>query len=283
MFLLAGAPVQSVRKALENINIKLMSIEPSVVAGLNKDYKFNFRMSDFEDRYTDAPAEKNKEISALGSYSFLIASMDISNSDKGELIKALHNAKGDIKRDINFIGNGEEQFQLNEFDFLKSVDAANTKTFYSRAKDILLFLISVFATTALIGTFLVWVVSSLKQVDYFRRIYHTVHTVNEHSPSKESNDRSSLQGDIKKLDKGLNELFVIVKNLDNDYLTGGITETHYAFLTHELDRAQNILLEDLGRRLRVLVEGDDNITNNKLKRYYLSGFIDSEQYCDLKI
>jgi len=40
-----------------------MSIEPSVVSGLNKDYKFNFRMSDFEDRYTDAPAEKNKEIS----------------------------------------------------------------------------------------------------------------------------------------------------------------------------------------------------------------------------
>jgi TRAP-type uncharacterized transport system substrate-binding protein len=282
VFLFAGAPLLNVRKALDDERIKLMSIEPSVVAGLNKDYGLNFRMSNFEGKYTDdknSSGKKNENISTLGSYAFLITSKSISNSEKWQLIKALHNAKENIKKDIEFLENGKEYFQLDEFDFLKSVNSENTKTFYSRTKDVLLFLISVSATTVLIVTFLVWILSGIKQNHYFKAIYNAL---KKHDYPANKYTHNQLKEETENIYNCLNNLLKNLRSLHNDYTTGGITDTHYEFLIDNFDIAFNKLKEDLNRRLTMLFEEGKSISNDKLLKCYLSGFITSEQYCNLK-
>lgn len=290
VFLIAGAPVNSVREALQDENIRLMSIEPSVVASLNKDYDLNFRMSDFKKKYTDVDGDKNKDISTLGSYAFLIASKDVKSSDIMELIGALHDIKGDIKRKILFPDNANEQFQLDEFDFFKSFKAENSRTFYSIVKDILLFIVSVTATTALVVTFLVWTISGIKQNYYFQQIYISV---DNHIPRPLGLDdnkghfpvpitKANLTEEVTGLIRGIDRLMIITKNLHRDYQTGGITDTHYIFLISNLTLAKEELILGLYRRLKMFFERGNQLPYNELQNYYAAGFIDNEQYIDLK-
>ncbi len=261
-----------------------MSLEPSVVAALNKDYDLNYRMSDFKDKYKDVKSfKKSEHISTLGSYAFLIASNYVSDSDKWELIQALDEVKEQIKVIAEFPTDAKnestEQFQLDEFKFKESVSAENEKTFFAMIRSVILFVISVSTTTALIWSFFVWVISVTKHTYYFRRIYQIVDR-NIH-PIKD-NACNYLYNDIDNLDEDLSKLMEITKRLHKDYQTGGITETHYAFIVRNLDTAKKKLEDDLYRRLKMLFEDGNSISSDLLEKFFLSGFINSEQYFAMK-
>lgn len=291
VFLLSGAPVKSVRDTLKykknGADIRLMSIEPSVVADLNKDYGLNLRMSDFKRKYIDTLQSKN--ISTLGSYAFLIASKDVSSSDIMEFVGALHNIKSGIKKSIGLIGGEEEEFQLDEFNFFESFKSDNSKSFYTTARNFILFLVSVTATTALAVTFLVWVVSGIKQNYYFQKIYLVVDGYmppplglddnNSHFPVPVV--KNNLTEEVSKLVRGLNILMELTKKLHKDYQTGGVTDTHYVFLVKNIALAKNDFRVDLYRRLKVFLERENKIESEDIVKYFLAGFLDSDQHEDL--
>lgn len=267
VFFFAGAPLEKVKEALLKENIKLMSIEPSTVAGLNKEFELNFKISDFKDKYT-ADFSGHESISTLGSYAFLIASKDISYSDTMTLITALENKKTAMEHKFIPSGN-DDTFQLNEFDFYKSVELANTNKYLSLVQKILLFVVPVFVATIAIARFLVWVVSWFKQNKYFKRMYDTV-------------DNNNLNRDIKSLDKSLFEFLEISKNLNKDYQTGGITEDHYTFISDNLDKKINKIGGELYRKLKISIEDGEKVSLDDIKSYFLFGFINNDQYSDLK-
>jgi TRAP-type uncharacterized transport system substrate-binding protein len=286
VFLIAGSPIKSVRNALKNEHIYLMSIESSVVANLNKDYGLNFRISDFKRKYTDISGEKNKNISTLGSYAFLIASKDVSDTNIMELISALHDIKGNIKNEISFPENGKEQFQLDEFNFYESFELKNTNAFFITLKNILLFIVTFITTMAMVLASLVWIISEFKQTAYFKKIYQLV---DDYMPKSQKIDdhnsyfplpriKSNLIEEIANLIRGLNGLMGISIDLHNDYQEGGITDKHYIFLTDNLKVAKEKLQSNLYRRLKIFLQRGNFITKNELKNYFISEFINNEQY-----
>jgi TRAP-type uncharacterized transport system substrate-binding protein len=272
MFFFAGAPLEKVGEILQNSNIKLMSIEPSVVAGLNKEFELNFKVTDFKDKYTKFP-NKHKNISTLGSYAFLIASKDISNSDSMKLIKALEDSKLGIKGKLINPDreNEKDKFQLEEFKFYNAVKSKNTNKSWSLFQEILIFFVSVFAATAIVANFLVGILSKHKQNIYFQRICCTVDRYdNLHG------------GDVHTLNESLIELIEISKDFQKDYQTGGVTDEHYSFISSNLDQKINKLGNELYRKLKVSIESGNKTHLDMLKNYFSSGFINSEQYNDLK-
>lgn len=264
VFFFAGAPLEKVKEALSKENIRLMSIEPSVVAGLNKEFDLNFKISDFKDKYT-ADFSDHKSISTLGSYAFLIASKDISHSDTMKLITALEDRKEAMKS----ISSDDDTFQLNEFNFYNSVELANTNKYLSLVQKILIFVVPVFIMTVAIVRFLVWLVSWFKHNKYFKRMYDAV-------------DSNELDRDINSLDKSLFEFLEISKNLSKDYQTGGISEGHYTFISNNLDNKINKLGGELYRKLKISIEDGEKISLDDIKSYFSFGFINNDQYCDLK-
>jgi len=297
VFLITGSPVESVRKALEYngkdkdgniVDIRLMSIEPSMVSVLNRDYNLNLRMSDFKRKYTNTL--KNKNISTLGFYTFLVSSKDVSSSDVMELVGALHNIKGNVKNIINLPDDNSELFQLDEFDFFESFKSDNSKSTYTSIKKFILFLVSVVATTALVVTFLVWVISGIKQNFYFQKIYFVVDACMPPSLGVEYNNthfpvpvvKINSTEEVSNLVKGLNLLMEITQTLHKDYQKGGITDTHFSFLIQNTCSAKCDFREKLYRHLKIYLERGNKLSDDDIVRYFSAGFIDNAQYSNLR-
>lgn len=281
-FSIAGAPLKEVESLLAANKFGLMSIDPSIIASLNEIYGINLRMADFKNKYTGT-----SNISTIGTYAFLIASVNIPNLDILELLKVLHDSKEEIKNKLGL--KSVESFQLDEFDFLDIFKAEHERTLMKKISDILIFLFSIVVATALVCTILLWIVSVLKQNTYFRKISVILKkTIPENTEFEEGRNypipKTPLDQkvNIAKIINGMKRLYIMTNVINEDYYTGGITDSHHIFLSDNVYtikmRLQNIFAQSINDDF----EKGNTIPLEELRAFYTAGYLSMDDFVKLK-
>ncbi|WP_075590684.1 TAXI family TRAP transporter solute-binding subunit [Labilibacter marinus] len=160
-FFTAGAPLNSITRALKDPNIKLMSISPIFINDVIKSSNLDIVQCDFNGLYED----QGKNISTYGSYATLIASKDVDNSTALEVLKILDEHKSSIPE-----AQLAKNFQLDEIPFYENYRIAHTEEKMSKLKNLLLFISSVAVSTFLVYFFIFNLISSYYKSTLTKRL-----------------------------------------------------------------------------------------------------------------
>jgi len=301
MFTAVGAPIHIIDSLLSTEKFGLMGIGATMVHVLYEKYGVNVRSADFVDTYENLPPT-----STIGSYAFLIASEDASNSDILHVLQILNSAKRSIK-----ILSGQENlrnFQLDEFDFLESFYAEHNKNFWQKLGDLFVLIVSIIISTAVALTILLWFISSHKQNMHFRKISKVAINaipdniilgcmVKEDRDNIESGQikkhkresrfpiplqTKNMKKVIVKIVEGISRLYSIRRNINEDYLNGEITDSHHLYLLDHESRINLKLRNILAQKLRAYFRKNKPIPIEDLQAYYTAGYLVKEDYFALR-
>lgn len=279
LFTIAGAPLKSVKEVLKDGRFGLVSILPSFVTNVNSAFNLNLRMADFNGIY-----KTEHDVATLGSYAYLIASKDVSETDILELLTTLDSNKDVIRNQFDIrLGS---HFQLDEFDFLNLYKSKHQDTFMKDIKNIILFLVTFSFYSAVTILFLLWIVSSRKQAKYFKKIVNIIsdnipvnYTLNESESSLFQPIIYQNQINIiNKIIEGISHLIKLNIEINQDYQTGGITDKHQNHLLHHIEDNIGKLRKNLAQRLNELLEQGGEIKEIELRAYYTAGYLLTEDY-----
>jgi len=95
LFYLNADPIDNVQKVLRDGKYKLMSIDPSFVVLLNKEFGLGLRVADFKGKY-----DSTRNISTLATITYLIASKTIRDNEARHVLKKIDLAKDSIHRSL---------------------------------------------------------------------------------------------------------------------------------------------------------------------------------------
>jgi len=157
LFYLNAAPIDVIKNVLDSGRYKLMSIDPSFVFLLNKEFGLGLRVADFKGKY-----KETRNIGTLGTLTYLVASKSISDGDIRSLLKKLDNSKDSINKSLIHNPHRPENQALCEFGFYKFFDDEYETSTKQRLKEVIIFLLSVM--TLLFPVF--------KSVMGFKYIFH---------------------------------------------------------------------------------------------------------------
>ena len=138
LFYLNADPIDNVQKVLHEGKYKLMSIDPSFVVLLNKEYDLDLRVADFKGKY-----DSTKNISTLATITYLIASKSIRDNEARQLLKKIDLAKDSIHRSLTRTPFKEDNQALFEFGFFNIFNDEYENTNKQRMKEVIIFLLSV--------------------------------------------------------------------------------------------------------------------------------------------
>ena len=161
-------------------------------------------------------------------------------------------------------------------------------------RNLFIFIVSVAGTTAAAMTFLVWITSEYKQVNYFRDI---IKVYSECLPTNTNLDEQKRpfpkpiiyenQNEIiSDLVRGIAGLLSVAKKIRRDYKSGGITMTHYRHLLDSLYEIKDIFQRNLAQRLNEVLEQKllpKKEQQELLRCYYTAGYLKLQNYRDLLI
>ena len=138
LFYLVADPIDSIEKVLDSTKYKLMSIDPSFVVLLNKEFGLGLRVADFKGKYNST-----NNISTFGTLTYLIASKAISDGIARSLLEKIDGSKDSIHRAMI---HGREKndlslalFEIGFFNVFNDEFEASMKI---RLKEIIIFLLS---------------------------------------------------------------------------------------------------------------------------------------------
>lgn len=285
VFTIAGAPLRDVKEIIErNKNIGLMSIDPTIIPELNRTFGLRLRPTTFKEIY-----EGGEKISTIGSYAFLIASKDVPNSAIMELLSVLDRSKHKMEG-YNEHGN----FPLDQFDYMCTFKKEYQGFRMELLRNLFIFIVSVVGTTAAAMTFLVWITSEYKQVNYFRDI---IKVYSECLPTNTNLDEQkgafpkpiiyeNQNAIISELVRGIARLLSVAQKIRRDYKSGGITMTHYRHLLDSLYEIKDIFQRNLAQRLNEVLEQKllpKKEQQELLRCYYTAGYLKLQNYRDLLV
>ena len=285
VFTIAGAPLRDVKEILENnTDIGLMSIDPTLIPMLNRTFGLRLRPTTFKNIY-----EGGENISTIGSYAFLIASKDVPNSAIMELLYVLDRSKDKMAG-----YNEYDSFPLDQFDFMCTFKKEYQGFRMELLRNLFIFIVSVAGTTAAAMTFLVWITSEYKQVNYFRDI---IKVYSECLPTNTNLDEQkgpfpkpviyeNQNEIISDLVRGIAKLLSVAQKIRRDYKSGGITMTHYRHLLDSLYEIKDIFQRNLAQRLNEVLEQKllpKKEQQELLRRYYTASYLTLKNYRDLLV
>lgn len=271
VFTIAGAPLDRIQKTLEKSGgrrYRLMSIDPSLVPVLNSKIGLRLANASFKGKYPSG-----ESISTFGSWAFLIASRDASDSVILDTLDELNRSKGDIRRDMNI--DSSSNFQLSEFNFYDAF-ISNHTGFGRVARNILIYVAFVSVTTAMIVVFLTSVVSGWMKARYFRKMTGIYQSLPENRslegqsiPTGQTDDEgnhlgtkcaqdSSFPGPIiyrdqreiiTKLVEGMSELLGLSRDIRVGFDGGELSIGHYRFLVSSLEDLKLVFQNNFSQRL----------------------------------
>ncbi len=280
VFWIAGGPLEAVKEGLgDKSDIRLMGIDPILIPKMNKTFGLKLRPASFQNVYEDGG-----RVATFGSYSFLIASKDVPNFAIMELLRILDNNKENIGK-----------AQLSQFDFRAFYEQEHNGFLMDLLRNLLIFLVSATVTTSGVMVFLVWVVSSSKQVFYFRRItgvyrdYLPENTflIQGKPPFPKPNIWDDQNGIVANLVKGTQKLILLAKNIRDDYETGGLNVTHFNHLLEHLSSIRTIFRKNLFQRFVEIIQAAKNGANAELisvefiRHFHTAGYIGRDDYYSL--
>jgi hypothetical protein len=278
-----------------------MSIDPTMVYVLYEKYGVNARAADFTNTYENLPPT-----STIGSYAFIIASKDVSNASILRMLETLDSSKPLIKK-----LSGQQNlkyFQLDEFDFLESFYAEHNKNLIQNLRDLLFFIVSIIITTSVVLTILLWFISSHIQNKHFGEISEAAIMAIPNNTSlgcivdKDRNkiksgqieaseweaglpiplDTQNLKEVITGLVEGICKLYLIRRNINEDYLKGGITDSHHLHLLDHQSMINLKLKNIFAQQLNAYFRQNKPILKEELRSYYTGGYLSKDDYCALR-
>ena len=114
-----------------------MSIDPSFVVLLNKEFGLGLRVADFKDKYLST-----KNTTTLGTLTFLIASKAIPDAVVRNLLEKIDEAKDSIHHTMIRHHHNKASLALHEFGFLNVFNEEFEASMNVRLKEIIVFLLS---------------------------------------------------------------------------------------------------------------------------------------------
>jgi len=144
LFYMSADPTDRVNNVLDSAHYKLMSIDPSFVVLLNKEFNLGLRVADFKEKYAET-----KNISTLATLTYLIASKTIKDDDVIRLLKKMDTSKNAIHDSLLHLSNGSKNANFNyisplaEFGFFKAFKDEYDASMRLQSKDVIPFLLSI--------------------------------------------------------------------------------------------------------------------------------------------
>jgi len=135
--------------------------------------------------------------------------------------------------------------------------------------------------------FIVWILSGHKRIKYFRsltKVYKDFlpeNTIleNKSAPFPKPIISPYQSSDIEKLTKGLSELLIIAKNVREDYVTGGITISHYKHILENFYEMKEIFRSNLAQHLNeALAQNKEPFSPDTLRHFYTAGYLTRDDY-----
>lgn len=114
VFYVAADPVKQVREVLDSARYGLMSMDPSLVIQLNKEFNLNLSIADFKGKY-----DSTHHLTTLGTFAYLISSRTV----RDDIVLSLLNRLEDCKDRIHgrLLPNAPDSIMpLNEMGFFNS-------------------------------------------------------------------------------------------------------------------------------------------------------------------
>ena len=308
-FSIAGSPIKDLKSLLEDENFMLISVDPSFVSELNKKNGLNLRLTDFKSRQGKGSGKgiynNSSNVSALGSYAWLISSKDIPNKDILDVLKLMKDHSDLIANNLGVENISIQHSPLKEMNFYDLYKTKYDRGSISEWKTILIFLSTFFVSFVSVFSFLLYVLSFRKQSKYFHRIVDVINASFPANTELDSNEYivGNVPVDIdlpfqrpRVLDKqtkiidqviiGIQQILILTKSINDDFQSGSLTNNNYTFLMNKIEYTRNKLQRHLGRRLNEIIERDMTFKNvnilDDLRIYYTAGYLLHEDYKDLK-
>lgn len=283
---IVGAPNESINELLKSEKFALLSVDPTIISEINKSFKTNYRQTDFKNKYSTS-----RSTGTLGSYAYLIANKNVSETTIHKVLGSLHTVRPAIKRSFkNIVFDDQTTFQLDEIDFSSNLQKDIIRKKLKRLRALLIFCISVLVNATLTMVFLVWVFSSVKLAKYYKlitKIYKssfpkstTIDYVSYSIPYiKTSKNRTRRLGILV---LGITDTFDILTEVRKDYDTGGITDSHFENLKLNLKQSLQDFRKAIFRNLYIqLNTKSHDIDRILLDSYLTESFLNFEDYQEL--
>ena len=82
--------------------------------------------------------------------------------------------------------------------------------------------------------------------------------------------------------EGISMLYAIRRNINEDYLNGGITDSHHLYLLDHENKINLKLRNILAQKLRAYFSKNKPIPIEELRAYYTGGYLLKEDYFALR-
>jgi TRAP-type uncharacterized transport system substrate-binding protein len=225
MFYVGAAPIDEIENLLDKGKYALMSISPSFVAALNKDFDLNLRVSDFKNKYDPLVTQ---DVSTIGTLAYLITSKATPDDDVLKMLKRIDTSRIRIHRSlITLVGKdtvcyripGDYVLPLCEFGFFKTFENDYEASRKIKGRELLTFLLSAIglffpALKSVNGMGSVWKAWNCnRQIDRVARLLDNDHVSKKEGETTEPGIRDSLSA--------------LKARIIDLYGDGSLLETHY--------------------------------------------------------
>jgi len=95
VFYVGADPINMIRSVLDSGHYKLLSLDPSFIMALNKEYNLSLRIADFKKKYDNAD-----DISTIATLSYLITSKSTSDEDVLRMLEKIDTSKKAIHQTL---------------------------------------------------------------------------------------------------------------------------------------------------------------------------------------
>jgi TRAP-type uncharacterized transport system substrate-binding protein len=287
VFNITGAPLDSVQNVLEEKDgkrFRLMSIDPSMLSRLNERHDLKMKNASYKDKY-----ENGEEVSTFGTWSFLIASKDISNDVVLDALAELNDAKDAIRMSIGLSKNEDDNFQLSEFNFYETFRGGHTEFRTRFARNSLLFAAFVSTSSSVIVAFLSWLISAYNKVKFYRELTSIHGDLPENANLEKAEEgevpRPVIYTDqkeiISSIIRGMSRLLSMARQVRISYDGGELRMGHYSLLLSNIDNLRAILQRNLSQRLNEYYANYGAFDAATLRHYYTAGYLSMDGVRDL--
>ena len=283
-------------------------MDPSFVSVLNSKNNLNLRLTDF--KYSENGVSKgiynnSENVSALGSYAWLIASKDIPNNDILEVLRLMKDNANTIAENLGVETPTIQHSPLKEMNFYDLYKIRYDRENISMWKSILIFLSSLIVSVVFVFSFLQYILSFRIQSSYFHKIVSIINTsfpVNTKLydtdfavgqvpedvdlPFKRPVVLEKQEEIVDRIVIGIQRILILTNEINDDFQKGTLTNNSFTFLMTKIEDTRLKLQKHLARRLNEIIERGSRYKNDRilddLRIYFTAGYLLDEDYSRLK-
>jgi TRAP-type uncharacterized transport system substrate-binding protein len=279
-FFMLGCIPPKISTLLDSDRFSLMSISPTMINPINKDYNSNLLIAKVQSEVSN-----EKDVMTLGNYTYLVADKKIPSSD---IINIMEKIK-QITIECKGYDKSNEGELLHEFNFLDYYKNKAIDEFIHNVRRVLLFIVTVATSFGIAFSLMVYSVSFAKQSYFLKKVSNITEDLpnNAEIIDKESNsnkiDLPIIDDDqisiINKIIDGIVKTFELRDELKN---STSLNDSHFSFVQNRIDQIMVKLRKSLYLRLNEIIERQnevtDKLTKEDIRKYHTADWITEEAY-----